>query len=80
MKHFIIPLAAILLFASGSFAQAEDSAGRCDVVNEKVAALISQYKALGSSLIPTAHGCNLELVLQQPDEVLDMWSFACATH
>jgi hypothetical protein len=46
MKHFIIPLAAILLFASVSFAQAEDSAGRCEVVNEKALALISQYKTL----------------------------------
>lgn len=46
MKHFIISLAAILFFAGVSFAQAEDSADRCKGVNEKVAALVSQYKTL----------------------------------
>ncbi|MDT4895473.1 MAG: hypothetical protein QOH25_550 [Acidobacteriota bacterium] len=46
MKHFIISLAAILLFASVSFAQSKDSADRCEVVNNKVGALISQYKTL----------------------------------
>jgi hypothetical protein len=46
MKRFIISLVAILLFAGVSFAQAVDSVDRCKVGNEKVGALISQYKTL----------------------------------
>jgi hypothetical protein len=45
MKHFIISLAAVLLVAGASYAQ-EDSADVCKGVNEKTAALISQYKNL----------------------------------
>lgn len=46
MKRFIISLATVFLFAGVSFAQAEDSANRCKVVNKTVGALISQYKTL----------------------------------
>jgi hypothetical protein len=47
MKRFIISLAAALLFAGvDSIAQAKDSAEECRGVDEKTAALISQYRDL----------------------------------
>lgn len=46
MKHLILSLAATLLFADVSFAEGKDPAQRCGRLNEKVSALISQYKEL----------------------------------
>jgi hypothetical protein len=46
MKYSLITLAAIIVFASPSFAQSKDAGDSCAGVNEKTANLISQYKEL----------------------------------
>jgi hypothetical protein len=46
MKHLLLSLAAILLFADASFAQAKDSADKCKGLNKEVMALVNQYKEL----------------------------------
>ena len=46
MKHLILSLAAILFSADLSSAQVKVSANRCEGLDEKVAALSSQYREL----------------------------------
>ena len=46
MKYFIASLAAILIFAAVSLAQSNDHNDRCQGLDQKVAALVSQYQEL----------------------------------
>lgn len=46
MKHLILSLAAVLLFADVSFAEGENSAERCGRLKPETTALIGQYKEL----------------------------------
>lgn len=46
MRYFIISIAVILFSAVASVARTQNSAGQCQGVNKKVAALIREYKEL----------------------------------
>lgn len=46
MKYLILPLALILFFSSAPRAQSNDSANKCEKLNEKTAALVNEYKTL----------------------------------
>lgn len=56
MKYFIVSLAAILFLAGASLAQSKDSSHRCKGLDEKAAALISQYKELRNKRRQLAEG------------------------
>lgn len=46
MKHFIVVLAAVMILACSTSGQAQDERAKCEISNDKLATLISEYREL----------------------------------